>query len=127
MATLKADHMHTTILRAFEFTLKETTIFRGGPHATGKKSAPQVRVATIGEQKVPVNATLYSDSYHKAELACIIPPNHTTTSLNAARHIDITYLINVKALMGTGTHLVMDLPVIVSNWPRSVEIYYSAK
>lgn len=120
MATLKSDSLHTVILRGFEFTLKETTIFRAGPYATGKKSAPQVKVSIIGEQKVPVNVTLYGGTQHKAELACIIPPNHTTTSLNAARHIDITYVINVKALMGTGAHLIMDLPVIVSNWPRCV-------
>lgn len=120
MATLKSDSLHTVILRGFEFTLKETTIFRAGPYATGKKGAPQVRVTIIGEQKVPVNVTLYGGTQHKAELTCIIPHNHTTTSLNAARHIDITYVINVKALMGTGAHLFMDLPVIISNWPKYV-------
>lgn len=127
MATLKSDNLHTVILRAFEFTLKETVIFRGGPYATGKKGAPQVRTNTIGEQKVPVNVTIYGGTHHKAELSCIIPLNHTTTTINSARHIDITYVINVKALMGTGTHLLMDLPVIVSNWPRSVEIYCSTR
>ncbi|KII88269.1 hypothetical protein PLICRDRAFT_618065 [Plicaturopsis crispa FD-325 SS-3] len=121
MATLKSDSLHTVILRGFEFTLKETSVFRAGPNST-KKGAPQVKVTVIGEQKVPVNATLYGGTQHKAELACIIPKDHTTTSLNAARHIDITYMINVKALMGTGTHLIMDLPVIVSNWPRAVSI-----
>lgn len=121
MATLKSDSLHTVILRGFEFTLKETSVFRAGPNST-KKGAPQVKVTIIGEQKVPVNATLYGGTQHKAELACIIPKDHTTTSLNAARHIDITYMINVKALMGTGTHLIMDLPVIVSNWPRSVAL-----
>ena len=120
MATLKSDSLHTVILRGFEFTLKETTIFRAGPYATGKNKAPHVREAVIGEQKVPVNVTLYGGTQHKAELACIIPHNHTTTSLNSARHIDITYIIFVKALMGTGTHLVMELPVIITNWPRFV-------
>lgn len=119
-ATLKSDSLHTVILRGFEFTLKETTIFRAGPYTTGKNRSPLVRETIIGEQKVPVNTTLYGASQHKAELACVIPPNHTTTSLNAARHIDITYVIHVKALMGTGAHLMMDLPVIVSNWPRYV-------
>jgi hypothetical protein len=123
-ATLKSDSLHTVILRGFEFTLKETTIFRAGPYAPGKNKAPQVREAVIGEQKVPVNVTLYGGTQHKAELACIIPPSHLTTSLNSARHIDITYTIYVRALMGTGTHLIMELPVILTNWPRFVVVNF---
>jgi Arrestin (or S-antigen), C-terminal domain len=124
MATLKSDSLHTVILRGFEFTLKETTIFRAGPHAAGKNKAPQVKESIIGEQKVPVNVTLYGGTQHKAELACIIPPSHQTTSLNSARHIDITYTLYVKALMGTGAHLIMELPVIVTNWPRFVNVAF---
>ena len=124
MATLKSDSLHTVILRGFEFTLRETTIFRGGPHA--KNKAPQVKEAVVGEQKVPVNVTLYGGTQHKAELACIIPPNHLTTSLNSARHIDITYTLYVKALMGTGTHLIMELPVILTNWPRYAIFTFSS-
>jgi hypothetical protein len=120
LATLKSDSLHTIILRGFELTLKESTIFRAGPYTSGKKSAPQVRVITISENKFPVNATLYGGNSHKTELSCTISPNHTTTTLNAARHIDITYILCVKALMGTGTHLIMDLPIIVSNWQRLV-------
>lgn len=119
-ATVKSDALHTVILRGFELTLKESTIFRAGPYTSGKKSAPQVRVVTISENKFPVNATLYGGTQHRTELACMISPDHTTTTLNAARHIDITYTLSVKALMGTGTPLIMDLPVIVSNWQRYV-------
>lgn len=118
MATTKSDTLNTVILRGFEFSLRETIIFRGGPHSTGKKAAPQTKVGITGEQKVPVNTTLYGGSQHKAELTITIPAHHTTTSLSAARHIDITYVLSVKALMGTGLPLVMDLPVIISNWPR---------
>ncbi|KAJ6455813.1 hypothetical protein C8R45DRAFT_1035797 [Mycena sanguinolenta] len=119
-ATVKSDALHTVILRGFELTLKESTIFRAGPYTSGKKSAPQVRVVTISENKFPVNATLYGGTQHRTELTCMISPDHTTTTLNAARHIDITYTLSVKALMGTGTPLIMDLPVIVSNWQRAV-------
>ena len=117
-ATVRSDSLHTVILRGFEFTLKETTIFRAGPHSTSKKGAPQVKINIIGEQKVPVNQTLYGGTAHKTELACTIPTSHTTTTLTSARHIDITYILGVKALMGTGKPLIMELPVIVSNWPR---------
>ncbi|THH12937.1 hypothetical protein EW146_g7230 [Bondarzewia mesenterica] len=120
MATVKSDSLHTVILRGYEFTLKETTIFRAGPHTTGKKGAPQVKINIIGEHKVPVNQTLYGGTAHRTELACMIPPSHTTTTLTSARHIDITYILGVKALMGTGKPLIMELPVIVSNWPRYV-------
>ncbi|KAJ3778770.1 hypothetical protein FB446DRAFT_342989 [Lentinula raphanica] len=56
----------------------------------------------------------------KAELTCSVSQNHTTTTLNTARHIDITYVLSVKALLSTGQPLVMDLPVVLSNWQRNV-------
>ncbi|KIJ59700.1 hypothetical protein HYDPIDRAFT_177738 [Hydnomerulius pinastri MD-312] len=122
MAILKSDSVQPVILRGFEFTLKETTIFRAGPQATAsaKRSGPQVKTANIGEQKVPLNVTLYGGTQHKAEVGCLIPNTHTTTSLNAARHIDITYVIVVRAWIGSMQSVTMELPVIVSNWPRNV-------
>ncbi|KAI0797479.1 hypothetical protein C8Q75DRAFT_2414 [Abortiporus biennis] len=122
MATVKSDTLHTVILRGFEFALREAIQFRAGPHATGKKGAPQVKQGIVHEQKVPVNLTLYGGTQHKAELVVTVPPHHTTTSMSSARHIDITYVLTAKALMGTGQPLVMDLPVIISNWPRTVSI-----
>lgn len=126
-AILRPETAQPLTLRGFEFTLKETTVFRAGPHASGagggsanKRTGPQVRIAIIGEQKVPLpNTTLHNESQHKAELGCLIPNTHTTTSLNAARHIDITYIIIVRALVGAQS-VTMELPVIVSNWPRNV-------
>ncbi|KIK68055.1 hypothetical protein GYMLUDRAFT_92710 [Collybiopsis luxurians FD-317 M1] len=120
MAALKSDSVHTILLRGFELTLKESTIFRAGPYTSGKKSVPQVRVASVAETRLPVNFSLYGGMVQKAELTCTVSPNHTTTTLNTARHIDITYVLSVKALLGTGQPLVMDLPVILSNWQRTV-------
>ena len=120
LATLKSDNLTPVVLRAFELTLKETIIFKAGHHASGKKGAPQVRTTHIGEQKVPVNVTLYGGTQNKAELSCIIPQTHTTTTVNAARHIDITYSIVVKAIMGVGKPILIELPVTVSNWQRFV-------
>lgn len=118
VATLKSDSLHTVILRGFEMTLKESTIFRAHTFGAARKTAPLVKVASVAETKVAINATLYGGTMHQAELVCQLPPDHTTTTLNAARHIDVTYVLSVKALMGTGTHVTMDLPVIVSNWQR---------
>ena len=120
MATVKSDNLHAVVLRGFEFSLRETIVFRAGPHASGKKGAAQVKAATIGEQKIPVNLTLYGGTQHKAELTLIVPSHHATATVNAARHIDITYVLTVQALMGTGKPIIMDLPVVISNWPRSV-------
>ena len=117
-ATIKADNLNTILLRAFEFTLRESTVFRSGPTAGGKRTAPQVKVTTIAEQKVPVNATLYGGTQHKSELVCTVPSYHTSATINTARHIDITYALTVKALMGTGLPVTIDLPVVVSNWPK---------
>ncbi|KAI0077126.1 hypothetical protein K474DRAFT_1596652, partial [Panus rudis PR-1116 ss-1] len=124
MTAVKSDTLHTVILRGFEFYLKETVVFRAGPNSTGKKAAPQAKSTNVSEQKVPVNATLYGGTQHKAELAVTVPPHHTNTTLNAARHIDINYSLVVSALMATGKPLVMELPVIISNWPRCVRHLY---
>lgn len=118
-ATIRSSGPQPVVLRGFEFTLKESMIFRAG-HLAGKKGVPQVRVAVVGDQKVPMNMALQGGNQHTAELSCVIPPTHGTPSLNAARHIDITYNLHVKALMGFGQPLVMNLPVVVSNWPRCV-------
>lgn len=116
-ATIRSDSTIAPILRGFEFTLKETTIFRAG-HAGGRSGGPQIKINIIGEQKVLVNMTMHSGQVHRSELAVAVPQTHTTTTVNSARHIDITYVIVVKALMGSGKPLIMELPVIVSNWPR---------
>ncbi|KAI0672832.1 hypothetical protein C8Q78DRAFT_1021602 [Trametes maxima] len=120
MATVKSDTVQTVMLRGFEFMLRETTVFRAGPHTQSKKGSPQVKVGSIGEQKVPVNVTLYGGTQHKAELNVTIPSHHTSATINAARHIDITYVLTVKALMNTGQPVIMDLPVMISNWPRRI-------
>jgi len=116
-ATVKSDNLHTVILRGFEVCLKEGMIFRPAI-LPGRKIAPSVKQAVITEHKVVVNTTLYGGTQHTSELSCMVPPTHTTPTLNAARHIDVTYTVCVKALMGTGQHIVMDLPVVMSNWQR---------
>ena len=119
VATVKSDSLNTVILRGFEIVLREATIFRPGI-APGKKVAPLVNQIMISENKVAVNATLYGGTSHMSELACMVPVNHTTPTLTSARHIDVTYTLSVRALMGTGTHLVLDLPIVMSNWQRCV-------
>ena len=115
---MKSDSLHTVILRTLELSLQETTVFRAGILGPGKRSVPQERLINIAEGKLPANVTLYGGSSHVADLSCMLPPTHTTTTLNAARHIDITYTLCIKALLGTGGPLVMELPVIISNWQR---------
>lgn len=114
---VKSDSVHSIILRGLELSLKETTVFRAaiGP---GRRIPPQERQLNISDSKVPVNLTLYGGSSHSAELSCLLSPTHTTTTLNAARHIDITYTLCIRALMGAGPPLAMELPVIISNWQR---------
>ena len=115
---VKSDSVQAIVIRTFELSLKETTVFRAGALGPGRKIPPQERQLNIAESKVPVNMTLYGGSSHSAELSCLLSPAHTTTTLNAARHIDITYTLCIKALLGTGPPLAMELPVIISNWQR---------
>lgn len=124
IVSFKNDGIPAASLRAFEFQLKETIIFRGGSHMPGKKGAPQVQVTPVGEQKIPVNATIYQGQSHRAELGCFIPQTHTNTSISSARHLDISYTIIVRAVLATGKPLTMELPVTVSNWPRFV-LYFA--
>lgn len=120
-ATLKSEKLSTVICRAFELTLNETTIFRG--LLTGKKSsAPVVKTVTISEYKHTVNATLFGGTKQTAELVCKLAAAHATTTLNAARHIDITYVLTVKANVSPGGTVSIDLPVIITNWQRHVSL-----
>ena len=118
MVIFKNDGIPAASLRTFEFQLKETIIYRGGSHIAGKKGAPQVQISPIGEQKIPVNTTIYQGQAHRAELGCFIPQTHTNTSISSARHLDISYTIVVRAVLAAGKPLTMELPVTVSNWPR---------
>ncbi|KAK0196464.1 hypothetical protein F5146DRAFT_4067 [Armillaria mellea] len=120
VATVRSDNLQTVILRGFELSIRESRTFRAGAFIGGRKTTPITRVGNILENKFAVNMTLMGGMHHKAELSSTISPSHTTTSLNSARHIDINYVLCVKAIMGTGHPLVMDLPVIMSNWPRNV-------
>jgi hypothetical protein len=74
-----------------ELMLKETTVFHAGVLGPGRRIPPQKKQVSITETKLPVNMTLYGGSSHTAELSCLLSPAHTTTTLNAARHIDVTY------------------------------------
>lgn len=126
VVTIRNDNITTVTVRALEFMLKETIIFRAGPHASVKKGAPQVRTSALGEQKVPVNLLLYGGTQHRAELSTMVPQGHTSTTVTAARHIDITYSIVVNAVFTAGKPLLMELPVTISNWPRLVTMCYLA-
>ncbi|KAF8055857.1 hypothetical protein FPV67DRAFT_1567047 [Lyophyllum atratum] len=120
IALLRSDTLDNTILRGFELTLKESTIYRAGPHSGKKSTAPQVKVITISDSKLAINAPLFAGTEHRAELTCSISPNHTTTSLSSARHIDVTYVLSIKAIVDQRPPIAMDLPVIVSNWQRRI-------
>ncbi len=123
-ATVRSDNLQTVILRGFELSIRESRTFRAGAFIGGRKTTPTTRVGNILENKFAVNMNLMGGMQHKAELSSTISPSHTTTSLNSARHIDINYVLCVKAIMGTGHPLVMDLPVIMSNWPRFVHYIF---
>lgn len=116
LATLHSDSMHTIVLRGFELGLKEVTTFTVGR----KPPAPQVNNRVVDESKVAVNQALHGGTQAQSELVCRLPHNHAITTVTSARHIDITYSLVVKAVMGTGTHIAMELPIIISNWTRWV-------
>ncbi|EJD53310.1 hypothetical protein AURDEDRAFT_53753, partial [Auricularia subglabra TFB-10046 SS5] len=117
-ATVKSDDLSACVLRTLEFALRETVVFRAGPQSHGKKSGPQVRTGGVGEQRINANMTLYGGTQYRQELGCIIPPGHSTATVNTARHIDVSYHLNVRATLDNGKILALDMPVTLSNWPR---------
>lgn len=125
LATVKSDDLSACVLRTLEFALRETVVFRAGPHGHGKKSGPQLRTGGVGEQRINSNMTLYGGTQYRAELGCVIPPGHSTATINTARHIDVSYTLHVRASLDNGRLLTLDLPVTLSNWPRSAQCSYT--
>ncbi|KAF8634511.1 hypothetical protein AX15_000844 [Amanita polypyramis BW_CC] len=121
-ASVWSDNVHTVILRSFEILLKETISFRGHMFVAGRKGEPMTRTANITDNGYQVNTPLHRGMQTTQDLYCILPMMHATTTLTAARHIDINYVLLVKALVGAGQPLIVELPVIISNWQKSVSL-----
>lgn len=117
-ATVRTDSPYVIMLRGFEILLKETITFRGQMYVAGKKGEALTKTNIISENRFQVNTPMQGGMQTTQDLFCMLSPSHTNTTLSAARHIDITYVLVVKALVGTGLPLVVELPVIVSNWQR---------
>lgn len=105
------------MLRGFEILLKETITFRQ-MYVAGKKGESMTKTNIVSENRFQVNTPMQFGIQTTQDLFCMLSPSHTNTTLSAARHIDITYVLIVKALVGNGVTLVVELPVIISNWQR---------
>lgn len=122
-AVIKSDSPMPEIIRAYEFALREIVVFRPSPQTPGghmqkKAAGPTVRSSSLGEQKVPVNAQLLRGMHHTVELGCVIPTTHTSTTVSSGKNIEVSYVTHVRALLEGGKVLTLDLPVLMSNWPR---------
>lgn len=117
-ATMKSESVNTVMLRSFEIFLKETITFRGQMFVAGKKGEPLTKATILSENRFQVNTPMHGGMQATQDLFCMLSPTHTNTTLSAARHVDITYVLIVKAHLGVGMPLVIELPVIVSNWQR---------
>lgn len=119
IATVRSENLRPVVVKSLELTLEEEITFQGGPQGLGKKNAASMnRVNIIGEHKYPLSYTLYGGTQQRVELAVNIPQNHTTTSVEAGRHIKINYKLRVKCLLDNSPTLEIDLPLIMTNWPR---------
>ena len=134
-ATLCSDAAAGGVLTGFELSLRKTTIFNPGPHGheggdgaegtrQGGRDLFEHQTITVCETKLAVNAPLSLGVVQRAELVCVLPRSHTTPTLNSrvARHIVVTYILSVRAvLVGDGMQPVaLDLPVVISNWQKWV-------
>ncbi|KAH6902751.1 hypothetical protein BKA70DRAFT_624046 [Coprinopsis sp. MPI-PUGE-AT-0042] len=118
-ATVKSDAMHTVVITGFELALKEVTRLHPNNFVGVKRVATKLSEKFICSQRMESNATLYGGSQATVDLYCTLNPSHTTPTLTSARHMDINYICIVKAHLQTGGAIVSEIPVMISNWPRS--------
>lgn len=122
IATLKSDNLTPIVVRGFEFYLVEIISFIAGQQPHGKHKGGNIitTITVIGEHKIPLSLTLYGGTQHKTELGCVVPPSHTTSTINTARHVDVSYKMKVKVNLDFIAPVEMELPVTMTNWPRNV-------
>ncbi|KAL4266005.1 Arrestin C-terminal-like domain-containing protein [Pleurotus pulmonarius] len=122
MVVLKSERLGSNILRGFEMQLVETMALTTA-HTATKKALTQTHETVRAECKLPVNVPLYGGEQRQVELRCLVPPHHACSTVNSARHIDISYNLNIRAFIATGQQIALKLPVVVSSWPQE----YSAE
>ncbi|KIJ34661.1 hypothetical protein M422DRAFT_263224, partial [Sphaerobolus stellatus SS14] len=120
VATLKTDNLTPVVLRSFEYYLVETVTFQGGHNPSKKHGTAAPQISLIAEQKLALSLTLYGGTQHRVELGCILPQNHTTSTISSARHIDVSYKARIRTILDHLPPLEMELPVTITNWPRHV-------
>lgn len=123
-ATVKSSRA-TIIIKSYEFTLRETAIFRGGAQDPKvRKPGPQVRTGFIGQQQIVVNRPVHpaaNGGAHTVDLGCMVPSGHTSTTVVTGDHIEVIYAMTIRVAIEHGDDMVLDnIPVMMSNWPRYV-------
>lgn len=119
MVALKSEKTGSIILRGFEMQLVETMALTTA-HTATKRALTQTHETVRAECKLPVNMSLFGGQQRQVELRCLVPPHHACSTVNSARHIDITYNLNIKAFISNGQQIALKLPVVVSSWPQCV-------
>ena len=132
--TLRSDAATGGVLRGFELSLIKTTIFNPGPHVYEGtmevgRDLFEHKTITICQTKLAVDAPLSPGVVQRAELVCALAGSHTTPTLNAhaARHIGVTYVLNVVAVLAGNEMkpIALELPVVISSWRRWVPFFSS--
>lgn len=92
---VRNDTPRTNQVRYYEFSLREHVVYRPGPAAGGKRTAPPPRTFAVQEQKIPITmaSPLHPGMQAKAELSLQVPFNHTTTSVSWAQSKFIPYVL----------------------------------
>lgn len=124
LAIIAQNELHTVVCNRLELSILEITVFRR-PYTQRKKIPPQATTKIIASSQVDVNFVVKWGMQCKAELQCKITEDHATPTISTARFVDIEYVLEVKAFLGS-TFLHMKLPIIMSNWLRSSIMYLAA-
>ncbi|CAE6417009.1 unnamed protein product, partial [Rhizoctonia solani] len=76
----------------------------------------------IADQKVPVPVQIFPGTQHKCDLGCHIPLIQTNVSVRTARHIEVNYIVQVKAVLSTGSSVSVELPITITNWQHQASL-----
>ncbi|KAF8312070.1 hypothetical protein DL93DRAFT_2082428 [Clavulina sp. PMI_390] len=80
-----------------------------------------VRRTVVGENELHSNVPIRPGMSETMDLRCNIPVTHKTPTVVSARHIKISYHLEVRVILDGRSEVVVDkIPMTMSPWPRFV-------
>ncbi|KAG8924206.1 hypothetical protein FRC00_005384 [Tulasnella sp. 408] len=124
---VKSDTSQVNHIR-YEFSLREHVTYKPAENQNGTRTLmaqPQTRTRAIVGQRTPMTmmpSALPHGMQVEKELSLRVPFSQTTTTISFAHHIEVQFDIRIRVILTAGPQLLLDLPIIMSNWTRAQSI-----